>query len=137
MGLLTRNERRARFAGPGQDRSFILRAEAVAKIAAAHAADVDANSRFPAEAFAAAREQKLLGVLIPTEFGGEGARAADVADICAILGAACASTAMIFAMHQVKLACLIRHHRDNAWQLAFMRNVRRSSCCLRPLRPRE
>ncbi len=84
-------------------------------------ADVDTNSRFPAEAFAALREQRLLGILIPTEFGGEGARAADVADVCAILGAACASTAMIFAMHQVKLACLIRHHRNNPWQLGFLR----------------
>ena len=120
VGLLSRAERRARFSGPGQDGSFILRAEAVAKIAAAHASDVDTNSRFPAEAFAALREQRLLGVLIPTEFGGEGARAADVADVCAILGAACASTAMIFAMHQVKLACLIRHHRGNPWQLSFL-----------------
>jgi acyl-CoA dehydrogenase len=114
-------DRRARFSEPGQDRTFILRAEAIAKIAAAHAADVDANSRFPAEAFAALREHKLLGMLIPMEFGGEGARAADVADVCAILGAACASTAMIFAMHQVKLACLVRHHRNNAWQIEFLR----------------
>jgi acyl-CoA dehydrogenase len=114
-------DRRARFSEPGQDRAFILRAEAIAKIAAAHAADVDANSRFPAEAFAALREHKLLGMLIPMEFGGEGARAADVADVCAILGAACASTAMIFAMHQVKLACLVRHHRNNAWQVEFLR----------------
>ncbi len=50
-----------------------------------------------------------------------GARASDVADVCAILGAACASTGMIFAMHQVKLACLIRHHRNNEWQLDFLR----------------
>jgi acyl-CoA dehydrogenase len=114
-------DRRARFSQEGQDRTFILRAEAIAKIAATHAADVDANSRFPSEAFAALREQKLLSMLVPMEFGGEGARAADVADVCAILGGACASTAMIFAMHQVKLACLIRHHRNNPWQMGFLR----------------
>ena len=75
---------RPAFPGRAQDRTFILRAEAVAKIAGEHAADVDDKSRFPAEAFAALREQKLLGMMIPTELGGEGARAADVADVCAI-----------------------------------------------------
>ncbi len=123
VSIFSRSERRARFSEPGQDRTFILRAEAIAKIAGAHAADVDAHSRFPAEAFAALREQRLLGMLIPMEFGGEGARAADVADVCAILGAVCASTAMIFAMHQVKLACLVRHARGNAWQVDFLRKA--------------
>ena len=123
VSIFSRSERRARFTEPGQDRTFILRAEAIAGIAREHAADVDANSRFPAEAFAALREQKLLSMLVPTDLGGEGARAADVADVCAILGAACASTAMIFAMHQVKLACLVRHNRGNAWQLEFLRRV--------------
>ncbi|MDE3174520.1 MAG: acyl-CoA/acyl-ACP dehydrogenase [Pseudomonadota bacterium] len=123
VSIFSRTDRRARFSEPGQDRTFILRAETIAKIAGENAADVDAKSRFPAEAFAALREQKLLGMLIPAELGGEGARAADVADVCAILGAACASTAMIFAMHQVKLACLIRHHRNNEWQLEFLRRA--------------
>jgi acyl-CoA dehydrogenase len=30
---------------------------------------------------------------------------------------------MIYAMHQIKAACLIRHHGDNAWQLDFLRRV--------------
>jgi acyl-CoA dehydrogenase len=121
VSMFSRGERRARFSQAGEDRTYIVRAEAIAKIAREHAADVDSKSRFPAEAFAALREQKLIGMMVPTELGGEGARASDVADVCAILGAACASTAMIFAMHQVKLACLIRHHRNNEWQLNFLR----------------
>ena len=121
VSLFTRAERRARALTPGQNGEFIQRAELVAKIAAANAADVDRQSRFPQEAFDAIREHRLLGMLIPLELGGEGARAADVADVCTMLGAACSSTAMIFAMHQVKLACLIRHHRNNEWQLNFLR----------------
>ena len=62
-------------------------------------------------------------MLVPAELGGDGARAADVVDVCAILGRACASTAMIFAMHQVKLACLARHARGAPWQLAFLSEV--------------
>ena len=123
ISLFSRVERRTRFSEPGQDREYIPRAEAVARIAKAHAADVDARGRFPSEAFEALREHKLVGMMVPRELGGEGARAADVADVCALLGAACASTAMIFAMHQVKLACLVRHARGNAWQIAFQRKV--------------
>jgi len=104
-------------------RDFIARAEAAAGVAEQFADAVDREARFPAEAFAAIREQRLLGMLAPTEFGGDGARAADVVDVCAILGRACASTAMIFAMHQVKLACIARHTRGAAWPQAFLRDV--------------
>ena len=62
-------------------------------------------------------------MLIPKELGGDGARTSDAANVCAILGAACASTGMIFAMHQVKVACLVRHHGDNPWLLQFMRDA--------------
>lgn len=121
VSILSRDQRRGRFSEAGHGDSFIQAAEAVAAIARQHAADVDASARFPAEAFAALRERRLLGMIIPSELDGEGARAADVADVCAILGGACSATAMIFAMHMVKLACLVRHHRNNPWQLDFLR----------------
>ncbi len=117
------HNRRARPGEPVQRRDFVSRAEEAAKVAREFADAVDREARFPDEALEAIRAQKLLGTLIPTQLGGEGARAADVADICAILGAACSSTAMIFAMHQVKVACLVRHARDNAWQLNFQRRI--------------
>ena len=113
----------SRLAEKGELRDFIKRAEHVASVAERFAAAVDSEGRFPAEAFAAIREQRLLGMMISTELGGGGARAADVADVCAILGAACSSTGMIFAMHQVKVACLVRHHQNNEWQLQFQRDV--------------
>jgi acyl-CoA dehydrogenase len=114
---------RARAGESSGARDFLARAEAVAAIAERFADEVDRDARFPAEAFAAIREQKLLGMLIPSELGGEGARAADVADVCAALGRACGSTAMIFAMHQVKVACVVRHARGNAWQLGLQRRI--------------
>ena len=89
------------------------RARAVAAIAANNAVDVDTAARFPSEACAALKEQRLLGVMVPRDFGGEGASIADVADICYVLGQACSSTAMIYAMHQIKVACVTRHMRDN------------------------
>jgi acyl-CoA dehydrogenase len=64
-----------------------------------------------------------LGLMIPAALGGEGARAADIVDVCYILGGACASTAMIFAMHQVKVACLVRHTRGIGWQEQLQRRI--------------
>jgi acyl-CoA dehydrogenase len=103
--------------------SLTVRAEKVAAIAAAHAAAVDSGSRFPVEAMAAARKHHLLGVAVPPEFGGEGANISEIADICYALGRACASTAMVYAMHQTKVACLTRHGRSSAWHQLLMRRV--------------
>ncbi len=113
--------RRVRSGEPQQARDFITRAEKAAKVAEQFAGAVDREARFPHEAFAAIREQRLLGMLLPAELGGDGCRAADIADVCAILGAACSSTGMIFAMHQVNLACLVRHDRTNVWLRSFLR----------------
>ncbi len=99
------------------------RARAVVAIAANKALEVDAASRFPAEACAALKEQRLLGVMVSRDLGGEGASIADVADICYVLGQACASTAMIYAMHQIKVACVTRHMRENGVLANIMRRL--------------
>jgi acyl-CoA dehydrogenase len=99
------------------------RARAVAAIAANNAIAVDEGSRFPAEACAALKEQRLLGVMVSRDLGGEGASIAEVADVCYQLGQACASTGMIYAMHQIKVACVTRHMRDNPVLANTMRRL--------------
>jgi acyl-CoA dehydrogenase len=103
--------------------SFRQRASSVANVAAADAEDVDRHARFPKAAIDAAREQQLLGLQIPAAFGGYGASIFEVADICYTLGRACSSTAMIFAMHQTKVACLVRHGGGSSWHETLMRRV--------------
>jgi acyl-CoA dehydrogenase len=103
--------------------SLADRAEKVAAIAAEHAAAVDRDSRFPAEAIAALRAERLMGVAVPPEFGGEGAGVGDVVDICYALGRACAATAMVYAMHQTKVACLARHGGGSAWHQLLLRRL--------------
>ncbi|PWC36247.1 acyl-CoA dehydrogenase family protein [Azospirillum sp. TSO35-2] len=99
------------------------RARAVgAGIAARHADDVDRNSRFPAEAFDALREQGLLGVMVPADCGGSGASLFDVASACHALARGCAATGMIYAMHQIQVACLVNHGRDG-WHRALMTRI--------------
>jgi acyl-CoA dehydrogenase len=103
--------------------SFIQRTAAVAAAAAAEADAVDREGRFPQAAIDAARQQRLLGIQIPVEFGGDGASIFEITDMCYTLGRACASTAMIFAMHQTKVACLVRHGSGSSWHEMLMRRV--------------
>src|SRR5665213_544230 len=103
--------------------SFMQRTAAVASVAAKEAADVDRDARFPKAAIDAARQQKLLGAQIPVAFGGSGASIFDITEMCYTLGRACASTAMIVAMHQTKVACLVRHGRGSGWHEALMRRL--------------
>jgi acyl-CoA dehydrogenase len=100
-----------------------LRAETAAEAAAKNADAVDREARFPSEAFTAARTQRLLDILVPADLGGEGASVSDVVDVCYVLGRACASTAMIFAMHQIMVAILVRHAQSNPWQRRLLRRL--------------
>ena len=106
-----------------REASISQRTAIVAAVAAKDAVGVDREARFPKAAIDAAREQKLLGIQIPTEFGGGGASIFDVTDMCYALGRACSSTAMIFAMHQTKVACLVRHGAGSRWHETLMRRV--------------
>jgi acyl-CoA dehydrogenase len=102
----------------------------VAKVAALHAEEVDRDARFPREAITAAKALGLMGLMAPPQLGGEGASLGEIADICYALGRACASTAMIYAMHQVKVACVVRHGIGSAWHEAFIRRLVRDQLLL-------
>jgi acyl-CoA dehydrogenase len=97
-----------------------LRAARAAQIAAEHANIVDGEGRFPQEAIDALKQEKLLGMMVPASLGGEEASVGDVVDICYALGRSCSSTGMIFAMHQVKAACVVHHGMDSDWHRDFM-----------------
>jgi acyl-CoA dehydrogenase len=99
------------------------RAEIVATTAAKTADAVDRGARFPVEAISAARTQRLLGCLVPANLGGEEASISDVVDVCYVLGRACASSAMIFAMHQIMVAILVRHARNSPWHRGLLRRI--------------
>jgi acyl-CoA dehydrogenase len=78
-------------------------------VAAPAAAEVDRDARFPREAVDALKRERLLAALVPMELGGLGHGLSEVARHCEVLGRACASTAMVYAMHQIQVACLVRH----------------------------
>lgn len=100
-------------AGSGASRAAEVERIA-AEIAAAHAAEVDRDARFPFETFEALRDAGALGAMVPATLGGGGASLGDAcADVLA-LAKHCASSAMVLAMHHLQIACLVRHGRSAA-----------------------
>jgi len=91
-------------------------ARPAAELAGAHADDVDRRGRFPAEAVQALQQAGLLSCAVPVHLGGQGLNLAEVGALTELLGRHCASTAMIFAMHQIQVFCLVRHHHSATGQ---------------------
>ena len=91
---------------------------------------MDRESRFPAEAINALRGAGLLGMAVPAALGGQGAPFRTVVAACYDLGQACANTAMVFAMHQIQVACLVRHANTSAWHRTFLARVAREQLLL-------
>lgn len=93
------------------------------EVAAVWADEVDAEARFPGEAIAALRDERLLSVAVPAEFGGEGLSLREVSEVTRILGKRCASTGMIFAMHQTQIYSLMKHGNTDALRAFILETV--------------
>ena len=97
-------------------------ASIAAEVAAKHAGDVDANSRFPHETFAALKHARLLSAAVPRSHGGHGAGMLELGHQCAALAQGCGSSAMVLAMHHIQVACIARHGRGTPYFDAYLRD---------------
>lgn len=88
-----------------------------------NAADVDAKARFPQESINELKKRKLLGAYIPEELGGLGMNISQVAKICETLGQYCGSTAMIFAMHKIQVACAVHNGVSSEYFRDYLKQV--------------
>lgn len=79
-------------------------AESLAPQIAAGAAEADAEDRFVAENYALLKNAGLVEAGVPRELGGGGADVRELAAMLRILGRACGSTALAFAMHTHQVA---------------------------------
>jgi acyl-CoA dehydrogenase len=113
--------------GAAQDRR--LRVGEAAGVAAKASAAVDRDARFPHEAIGSLRESRLLCALAPAELAGEGSSFSEAVQLLEVIAGSCASTAMIYAMHQIQLSCLFRHGRSSALR-AFTSEVVRDQLLL-------
>ena len=111
----------------GYEGQFAAQLAAVRKIAtevaAQHATDVDAKSRFPRESLEALKGAQLLAAPVPIDFGGLGFGMRELAALCSTLAQACGSSAMVLAMHYSQVACIVRHGADSAFFRQYLKEL--------------
>jgi acyl-CoA dehydrogenase len=94
--------------------------EAVLKAAAENAEEVDRLGRFPKEAVSTLKRTGALGCFAP---GGGNAQLEDLAEATFALSRRCSATGMIFAMHQIQVASLVRHGGGSQWMVDYLRRL--------------
>lgn len=93
------------------------------EVIAVTANDVDQKARFPVESINALKELALLSAYVPENLGGMGLSVTQIAKICEVLGHYCGSTAMIFAMHQIQVACVVHHGLESAYFRDYLKEL--------------
>jgi len=83
--------------------------------------DVDSKARFPCESFEAIKTLKLMSAYAPVEYGGMALNIAQISKLCEVMARYCASTAMIYSMHQIQVACIIHHSLDTRYYQDYVR----------------
>ncbi len=89
-------------------------------IVAPNAQDVDEKARFPKEGIEALKGLKLLSSYVPESLGGMGMSIEQVSKVCEVLGHYCGSTAMIYAMHKIQVACIVHHCLDENYYQGYV-----------------
>ena len=96
---------------------FLDGVRAAAAVAAEHADDVDRNARFPVEAIDVLKDAGALSAMVD----GVGLR--ELSEACQVLGRSCSATAMVYAMHQIQVACLFQH--EWPWSKDYFTRLRK------------
>src|SRR6202035_505943 len=106
------------------DQSFLESIRTIGEeVAASNADDVDRDARFPTRRTGALPEPKALSAFVPAELGGAGVSFEALAGACFELGRHCGASAMVFAMHQIQVATIVRHLDDAPWFEGYLRDL--------------
>jgi acyl-CoA dehydrogenase len=109
-----------------RDQAFLATIRRIAdEVAAPNADDVDRNARFPQETIDALKAERALSAFIPEAYDGGGISLETIAAACFELGRRCGASAMVFAMHNIKVASVVRHVEDSPAFQAYLRDVSR------------
>jgi len=88
-----------------------------------NAKDVDKKARFPYESIDALKKLKLLSAYVPVTDGGMGLNVIQIAKICEVLGHYCGSTAMIYSMHKIQVACVVNHCENSSFFKSYIQKL--------------
>ena len=107
-----------------RDQAFLAAIKRIADEVAGPAADrVDREAAFPQATLDALREEGALAAFVPTRLGGQGLRFETIASAAFELGRRCGASGMVFAMHQIQVATLVRHLDGAPWFEAYLRDL--------------
>lgn len=108
------------------DACFLANIRAAATIAGEYANAVDRDARFPAEVIGKLRKSGALGAAVPRALGGRGVSFGALCSACFELSQRCASSGMIFAMHQIQVASIARHLGKSDFFRIYLADVARN-----------
>ncbi|KAA2254635.1 acyl-CoA dehydrogenase [Solihabitans fulvus] len=74
-----------------------------------NAAAADEQAAFPSDSFQALRDNHLLSLVVPREYGGGGASLQTFLEVTGELAGACLSTGQLWAMHGSHVDTIVRH----------------------------
>jgi acyl-CoA dehydrogenase len=107
-----------------RDQEFVATMRKIAEdVAVRYADEVDREARFPRETIDALREAGALSAFVPESLGGGGVSLDGIARGCYELGRRCSSSAMVFAMHQIQVATIVRHLEEDSWFESYLREL--------------
>ena len=107
-----------------RDQAFLSSIRRIADEVAAPTADsVDREARFPTETVEALKAERAFSSFVPTTYGGEGLAFETIAAATFELGRRCGASAMVFAMHQIQVASIVRHLDGAPWFEAYLRDL--------------
>jgi acyl-CoA dehydrogenase len=103
------------------DTELLQAVRAIAIESAGPAAEsVDREARFPEEAMSALKKGRFMSAFVPESLGGFGCGMTELAGMCGALAEHCASAGMVFAMHQIQVACIVRHGMSQAFFRSYV-----------------
>jgi acyl-CoA dehydrogenase len=93
------------------------------EVLAANAEDVDQKARFPLESINAIKSLNLMSAYVPKDLGGLGLNIKQISKICEILARYCGSSAMIYSMHKIQVACIVHHSLESEYYSNYIKTL--------------
>ncbi|MFE6663315.1 acyl-CoA dehydrogenase family protein [Streptomyces sp. NPDC057697] len=110
-------------AAPATAAEALERVDALRDTVRAGGEEADRTASFPDKGIDALKAAGLLSAAIPAAYGGSGLTAPELAELAARIGRHCGSTGMIWAMHQLQLACLAPAAADGPELADYLRTA--------------
>jgi len=73
---------------------------------------VDEEAKFPVDSFEAIKKEKITGLVVPKEYGGQGLGLEEHTQTVLAFASSCATTGLCYMMHNVATMCIVMYGSD-------------------------